>query len=297
MKRPLLIGSILLILAALFARPSLDRKSTPTNTTVSITNFAKTSGGTGTIVYHSKTESRVLTNGHVCGVVDSGGLVNDDEGNSHFVTAYRKSQKHDLCLITVTDDLKYSTRVADSPPEAYDEEQTVGHPHLLPTIITRGNFSGKVIIQVMTGARDCTPTELADPTLGFICQLVGQLPVVKSYESIVVSSLIQPGSSGSGIRDSNNEITAVVFAGSGNLGFGFAVPHEYVYNFLHYEVNGLEAVNVSDKPLPIVSESSRAPIQKKLKRLCSHVDSLSSKEKAICKSFNLSSKIQDMIQR
>ncbi len=301
--KPLAITSVtlLLITLAFMAVDSRSNRGTPTNTTVSITNFAKNSGGTGTIVYNSPTDSRVLTNAHVCGVVEAGGLVNDDEGESYFVTSYKKSLQHDLCLIAVTSDLKHSTKIAQSPPALYEEEQTVGHPHLLPTIITKGNFSHKMVIQVMTGTRACTADELADPMLGFICRLVGQLPIVKSYESVVVSSLIQPGSSGSGIRNANNEVTAVVFAGAGDLGFGFAVPYEYVYNFLNHELASLPSVTVGDNGFPVraagSSTAKEREVLEKLIRACSYKWKLSPKEKNICSSFRAAILNQDMIQR
>src|SRR4051812_8386630 len=47
---------------------------------VMITNRAKTSGGTGLILKSSISESYILTNAHVCGVVEKGGLVTGDAG-------------------------------------------------------------------------------------------------------------------------------------------------------------------------------------------------------------------------
>jgi hypothetical protein len=49
----------------------------------------------------------------------------------------------------------------------------------------------------------------------------------------VVSNLIQPGSSGSGVFNQQGELIGVVFAGaSRDFSFGFIVPQEYVLDFV-----------------------------------------------------------------
>ena len=49
-----------------------------------------------------------------------------------------------------------------------------------------------------------------------------------------------PGSSGSAIYNEKGEISALVFAGQGDLGYAFAVPVEYIYAFLGTEISSLE---------------------------------------------------------
>lgn len=208
--------------------------------TVKITNLGENSGGSGSIIRSSHSKSLVLTNAHVCQVAVKGGLVHDSEGNKFLVKSFKTSKLHDLCLITVIADLKYSAKLASAPPVMFETADVAGHPRLLPTIISYGHFAEKKVIQVTVGVRACTDAERQDPNVGFFCAILGQLPIIRSYESMVVSALIQPGSSGSAIYNSNGEIAGVVFAGSSELSYGFAVPFEYIYEFLNNESKILE---------------------------------------------------------
>lgn len=232
----------LILLPACTLNPKVDAsfRSENTQATVMITNLTKNSGGSGVVLNSSETLSRVLTNAHVCGVVKNGGLVTTTTGRSGFVVAFTTSKTHDLCLIDVAADLAASTRVSDTPPDPYDDATISGHPHLLPNIVTKGHFSGKQVIQVMIGSRTCTDAENSNSDTALFCALVGRLPIIRSYEAIIVSATIQPGSSGSGIFNSNHELAALVFAGAGDLGYAFAVPQEYIEFFLHHELPGLE---------------------------------------------------------
>lgn len=207
-----------------------------TDATVMITNIARNSGGSGVVIQSNATESLVLTNGHVCAVVKGGGLITGTSGISAFVTHYKLSKVHDLCLISVSVDLQARTRLADSAPKRYDVASISGHPKLLPNIVTFGHFSDKRIVQVMMGARSCTKEEYENPDTAFFCLLVGKLPIVRTFEAIVVSATIQPGSSGSGVFNSDHKLAALVFAGSGDLGYTLAVPYEYINFFINQEL-------------------------------------------------------------
>lgn len=234
------IISLILLTSCTVASQATSVSSENTQATVMITNLTRNSGGSGVVLQSSETLSHVLTNAHVCGVVKNGGLVSGTTGRSGFVISYAISKTHDLCLIEVAADLGASTKIAANAPQPYDEATISGHPHLLPNIVTKGHFSGKQVIQVMIGSRPCTLEESQNSDTGLFCALIGRLPVVRSYEAIVVSATIQPGSSGSGIFNSNHELSALVFAGAGDLGYAFAVPHEYISFFLAHELSSLE---------------------------------------------------------
>lgn len=208
-------------------------------TTVKITNMSENSGGTGVVISSNSYESKILTNAHVCGVVKFGGVV-QSHGTKGIVTYYQVSQLHDLCLITTNVDMDENTEVSKDSPSTYSEAIVSGHPSLLPVLLTRGHFSQKEIITVMTGFRHCTKEEINDPNLGFLCMFLGGLPVLKTYQAQVVSPTIMPGSSGSAVWNSSGKIAGLVFAGSGNLSYGYIVPQEYVYNFIQNEVKNLQ---------------------------------------------------------
>jgi hypothetical protein len=263
--------------------------------TVKITNMAENSGGSGTVVNSTETLSMILTNRHVCKVVEHGGLVHLLDGRKLSVTAFKMSNRHDLCAIFVSAHAGPSASVSRTAPLRFDHATTSGHPHLLPVIITRGHFSDKLHVKIIMGLRDCTEAEKSNPNTGFICALIGKLPVVGEFESIVVSTTIQPGSSGSGIYGEENQISAVVFAGSGELGYALAVPHEYVYNFLFKELDNLNPIAPKAEDGVAAAPSSTAEdkeqILKKIEDVCkTHQDN------SLCKAFNNSLNYDDLIE-
>lgn len=231
-------------------------------TTVMITNFAKNSGGSGVIYSSDPTESLVLTNAHVCKVVVGGGVVHTSRGIVS-VADYKLSNVHDICMIRVRADLGVNTEIAEKAPNSYDKAVVAGHPALLPTIVTEGHFSDKMHINVLTEIRECTAEEFESP-LGIFCILLGGIPVIKTYETIPVSATIMGGSSGSGVFDKDGKIAGLVFAGSGQIGYAFIVPHEYVKHFVETEMHNIRYINPSNKTSPV----NPAPKRKALKAKC-----------------------------
>lgn len=214
-----------------------------TKNAVMIVNKAMNSGGTGIIYSSSKEGSYLLTNRHVCHVVENGGVVRATTGD-YQVTSYVESQVSDLCLIYLPADLKQNTKLAKSEPKVFSPSKVVGHPALMPTIISTGHFSERQIITIMTGTRICTDADKEDPLNSIYCQFFGVVPILKSYDSQLVSSTIMPGSSGSGVYNSNNELSGVVFAGSGDFGYGWIVTYDQVKAFLNVESQTSPFVNV-----------------------------------------------------
>jgi S1-C subfamily serine protease len=237
-------------------------------TTAKITNFAGNSGGTGVVLESGPTASYVLTNAHVCGVVKYGGLVTTDAKQAS-VTSYKLSEIHDLCLITTNVDLGINTEVATDAPSVYSAAIVSGHPALLPTIITRGMFSGKEIIDIFTGMRECTEQD-HENGLGMICAFLGGFPVIRTYQSQVISATIQPGSSGSAVFNEKGQISGLVFAGSGALSYGHIVPLEYVNNFLDNELTTLKDQRPLDDSVRKVMQTPET----KLKTTCKETSSL-----------------------
>lgn len=245
----LLVGAmtltgVALIAFALYPNGSINQKSDAAlaATSVKIVRLDGRSGGSGVVLSSSPTLSVVLTNGHVCGVVEHGGLVISD-GESHAVRTYKKSFTHDLCLITVAADLHMNTHIARHAPLAYTGAAAVGHPKLLPTIVTRGHWSGREMVQVMIEMRPCTDKDLEeDPDNGMLCTFLGGIPVIRTYEAQIATVLISPGSSGSPVFDDNGDIAGLVFAGSGDIGNAMIVPQEFIANFVYVEADQMGEV-------------------------------------------------------
>lgn len=212
-----------------------------TATTVKVTNLAENSGGSGTVVERAEGKSLILTNAHVCKVVEHGGIVTSTVGVRATVASYVVSQIHDLCLITVYKDFLYNATLSDVGPISNEDATVSGHPQLYPNVVTKGHFSENKVMPIMYGYRECTMAEATDPATQMLCLLVGKMPLVKNYEATLVTATIMAGSSGSGVFNSQGYLTAVVFAGSDGLSYGLAVPYGYVRNFLLNEAKTLDS--------------------------------------------------------
>ena len=205
--------------------------------TVKVTNESERSGGTGTIIRSTKSASIILTNAHVCNVVKNGGKIITSDGERHTVIKYKKSKQHDLCLIMVAIDLGVDMSLASEAPEEGESIAVSGHPFLYPHINMPGHITGKMEVTLITSVEKCTKEEFEK--YPFLCLLFG-MPVISTYETRVISSMIAPGNSGSGVFDNNGDVVGVVFAGRGR-GFtaGIIVPYEYVRGFLRVEARKL----------------------------------------------------------
>jgi len=168
MTLKLVIGSIV-VLSLVHTSSTIIKKNDVTESSVKIVRSDQRSGGTGVIISSSNTESRILTNSHVCKVIENGGLVISPKGQFR-VFSYTHSQNHDLCLVKVKDNLGVNTKIASNPPRKYYEKGFIsGHPKLLPNVVTSGHFSGKMIIQVLTGFEKCSEEDLRNPNLVLMC--------------------------------------------------------------------------------------------------------------------------------
>lgn len=175
---------------------------------VLITNMEENSGGSGVILQSEVDHSLILTNRHVCVGIGDHGVVHDASHIKHLITDMKLDTRHDLCLVRIAGDLGVDIILASKNPKPADDLVIVGHPLLLPTIITRGHFSDSTIISVMDNG------------------------VVVIREAVVASAFISPGSSGSPVFNAKGELAGVAFAGFGNLSYGFLVPLDYIRTFV-----------------------------------------------------------------
>lgn len=293
-KKAAHVAGLILLIALVALVVGLVKGSHPSSFTVMITNGTGNSGGSGSIIETSPSESKILTNAHVCeGALRQGGKVRTVNGEEHNVTGYYLSDEHDLCLVTVAADLKHSVSIAGSAPNLYEEATITGHPGLMPNIINKGEFGGRMIINIMTGLRRCTEKDLENPEKRFYCLMFGGLPVIKTYEAMSVSATIMPGSSGSAILNSNNELSGVVFAGnSRGLSYALAVPYEAVRNFLSREMKTKQKLRPwEDESLNVSEESVSSGLLETIDKVCRDPEH---KEKVskICSKINNSIKIR-----
>lgn len=235
----LMFGTVVSLGMHFFSSDSKDRPTQTRDfakTSVMIVDAEMRSGGTGVVLRSTDTYSEILTNKHVCRLVEAGGLVIQN-GNRYLVDSIKKYSKHDLCLVKIYQSLGINTEVSKTPPRDFEDAFISGHPALLPHVLTKGNFSGRQIIQLLVGIKKCTVQEENGP-YGMYCTLMGGIPIVQSFASQLVTGTILPGSSGSGVFNSKGEISGLVFAGRGDgLGYAFIVPHEFVVDFIQNEAN------------------------------------------------------------
>jgi len=206
--------------------------------TVMITNQDETSGGTGVILKSKSSASYVLTNSHICAILEGGGLIHTWKGK-FTPQKYVKSKLHDLCMVKLNTDLEVNTKIAAKAPKVNEHITVAGHPYLLPLIFSTGHTSKDLTISMWAETEKCTKKDYED--YGFICWWFDGMPVIRTYDTKVVSATIAPGNSGSAVYNSSGEIVGVVFAGYGRgLSHGIVVPHSYVKNFVSKESKKLK---------------------------------------------------------
>lgn len=235
-KKLLLLFALSVGASSLFFACSTISNRDLAKASVMIRTFAKNSGGTGVILHSYQYHSVVLTNAHVCDVIKDGGVITTGDNKDHFISRFIKAKGHDLCLIQVQENLNVNSKLAMNIPSNYDKVTIIGHPKLNPTTISHGYFGNKMIVNILIGTKLCQPEDFANPETAFACALFNTMPIIKTYESIYVSATIEPGSSGSPVYNEKGEIAGLVFAGSGDFGYGLAVPLEYIHNFLYNEL-------------------------------------------------------------
>lgn len=199
-------------------------------TSVRIYNLEMNSGGTGSIFKSYKSGSHILTNKHVCRLIEQGGYVVKD-GRKYMITHYKKFKHHDLCLVRTQKSFGINLDVSTTLSKPSQLVHVSGHPNLLPHIVTKGHLSDPMQIQLVIGLKECNDEE--SENFPMECAMFGDYPVIKEFESQVVSNLIKPGSSGSAVFNMDGEIVGVVFAGSGrDFSHGFIVPQIHVLYFI-----------------------------------------------------------------
>lgn len=200
------------------------------NTSVKIMNLDMNGGGTGSIFRSYKEASHILTNKHVCRLIEQGGYV-VKEHKKYLITHYKKFKHHDLCLVRVAHNFKISLSIAQTLAKPADTTYVSGHPSLLPHIMSKGHLSSGMPIKLIVGVKNCTKEDYKK--YPGKCGFFGGIPVIEEFDSEVVSNLIKPGSSGSAVFNKYGELIGVVYAGNGrDFSYGFIVPQIYLLYFI-----------------------------------------------------------------
>lgn len=235
MKKVLMLFSLLMSGVAFGVTVKPTTLAELDSVTVKITEESGQSGGTGSILRSDNTGSVILTNAHICAVVENGGGLVNYKGTNYAVEKYVKSKLHDLCLIKVTVNLGVTTELAEDTPVWGEEVVITGHPFLMPTTITRGHMSNSMTVTMITEIAECDKKDWG--SFPMECLMLGGMPVIKTYNTKTVSATIAPGNSGSAVYNASGKLVGVAFAGSGRgVTYAIIVPHEYVSTFLKIEL-------------------------------------------------------------
>jgi len=232
--RNFLISCILLFSSQVYATPVTleDFRSV----TVQVTVPDGSTGGTGTILTSSIAGSVIVTNAHVCELVENGGLVVTTQGK-FAVQKILKDPDHDLCLVGVTVNLGLKSKIASSTPKPGSNVRISGHPYLLPHMLVSGHLSNTMQVELITELLECSEEDFSKSPM--ICMLLGGMPIVRVYNATTSSALIAPGNSGSAVYNDEGHIVALVFAGIGRaVSPALLVPHEYIVSFLNKSKGG-----------------------------------------------------------
>lgn len=216
---------LVLSLVTLTANAKTNRPTTVAQmreTSVRIVDAKVKSGGTGSILQSNSKASYILTNKHVCRLVEQGGSVYYHDEMIK-VTHYKKFPDHDLCLIRVDKNLGINLSVSSEPAELSSTAIVSGHPNLLPHISSVGHLSEIQQIELLAGITPCTEKDMAENPM--FCIFLGGMPVIKKLDAQLISNFVMPGSSGSAVFNKRGELIGVVFAGQGEgLSYGYMVP-------------------------------------------------------------------------
>lgn len=156
-----------LLALSLFCLPSFAETLKPKtiqelrNTSVMIVNLEMTSGGSGSVISSGKDGSQILTNKHVCEVIQNGGYIVKDDAQ-HLILSYQMDEKHDLCVIRVKKSFGITLAVAQKEAGPTDLVRVSGHPALLPHIASTGHMSDEVEIELVSDIRECTEADMKD---------------------------------------------------------------------------------------------------------------------------------------
>lgn len=196
-------------------------------------------GGSGVVLFSNPSGSVILSNRHVCEGVAPGAVVTTRSGVTARAVSMKLSESHDLCLLKVNRNLKLSSKIANSESEKGEPALVVGHPNLFPQINAPGQFSGFMDITMVVGMRKCTEKEFKKFPLE--CAFFGGVPILKTFETQAISSIIAPGNSGSPVFNKKGEVANLVFAGVGRgLSHGITVPNGQIRAFVFKEAKKMK---------------------------------------------------------
>jgi S1-C subfamily serine protease len=197
-------------------------------------------GGTGSQIELPSGNKYIVTNDHVCELKDSQGMLYiKTQGTDQWIKreVLEQSGTTDLCLVRGIEGLP-ALSLAENGPEIGDEVYAYGHPLLQPLTGTRGEYIERIRIEVLNYViMDQADADACNKPKNKIDQIddffLGKMPVCLSeVDSESTTMIIYPGNSGSPMVNDRGQVIGIVFAGSNETHWGYAVPLYAIKDFL-----------------------------------------------------------------
>jgi S1-C subfamily serine protease len=196
-------------------------------------------GGTGFAVRAPSGTSYILTNDHVCGVSKDGltVLVTNEDGDSIRRRIIAHDQDSDLCLVEGLPGVE-GLALASRSPRNGEILTVIGHPHLLPLSLTKGEIVGTEDVSIVMGpisvqdpednkwkdipadkggiaADKCTGGKYSQQDIDFpliFFTVKVKMCVVTVKDAYITSDIVYPGNSGSPSVNFFSQVNGVVFS-------------------------------------------------------------------------------------
>lgn len=193
------------------------------------------SGGTGFFVKAPSGTTYILTNRHVCDLSNDGTLdiILPNKNRKVTKNIIESYDHHDLCL--VESEGSYSGLDLASNLFTGQTIAIIGHPKLHPLTLSRGEYIGDKVIQVLLGY-NIPPDKCRGKVykMSFVQSIFGQSTAcVGEFYSGQITAYSRGGSSGSPIVNFFGNVVGVLFAGNLQDQFeSYIVLLDDVKNFL-----------------------------------------------------------------
>lgn len=200
-------------------------------------------GGSGFHATGASGTTYIVTNTHVCNIVDESGIITviDFTGTKHKRKVLKRHKNHDLCLV---EGLPGFSGLSVSNSSFLGQiVNLVGHPALRPLSISEGEVVGTKRIALIIGKDipdhmcfgdqiDLTKSKDLGALIFALLNGTTTICVGRALRSTMFHGITYGGNSGSPVVNSWGTVVGVLFASGGHLTDAYLVPGDILEKFL-----------------------------------------------------------------